>query len=56
LQEVEKTMETEVLPVWNYMNNKKINNIEKQKAILNIKSSINKYNQLAKEIFGKYLP
>ena len=56
LQEVEKVMKSEVLPVWKYFKNENVSYFSKIEMIKNLSTNKEKYNELAKEIFKKYLP
>lgn len=55
LQEVEKVMDWEVLPVWNKDKEYKNNKILKAKLAYEISKNLRKYNILSQEIFKKYI-
>ncbi|MDD4151584.1 MAG: hypothetical protein PHR68_03140 [Candidatus Gracilibacteria bacterium] len=56
LQEVEKIMEKEILPVFNSINDLSMSQSEYLKMKENIKKNQEKYNKLAILIFNNYLP
>jgi hypothetical protein len=49
-------MKSEVLPVWKYFKNENVSYFSKIEMIKNLSTNKEKYNELAKEIFKKYLP